>query len=514
MCVSPVLIKTSSGDIRRVPCNNCIDCCNKKATRNNLLCICEGEHYKYTMFVTLTYDRHSVPVARLERCEDGFQLRNLTQRLDGLFEDNIIWTGVLPKKDLLNLNTLFNENRFKYFKRGEIPFSCSYDVQCFIKRLRYYIEQAEYIPEGEKKIRYFAALEYGPKSFRPHFHILVYTNSTALQCILDHFVHKAWSFGRCDVQLSRGDAGQYTAQYTTGNTLIPAVHKMAGSIRPRCCHSKEFGLRKTDELSKKEPLLYYSALNQRYVQSGTKLLPIASSISLESALFPKSFAYSDTNDIRRLQCYCLLSEAKQIFGHGYTFREYSRFFYFYKDCSEYLPAQVRWIYEEKAKDKKHPLNENTFYSILCVSSRFLHLCKLLRLSPTEYLSLINKYYRDKKKEVLHNWYKNREQETFSSDQVIYDYDNLDDGSHLRSQKEKSYKSCGVNMSSPLTNVNSVKNLCNDLGISLPTLFHRYGKINDLKHNRKLAAAYCKAQTIRDYRLKHKELQDANSFLDY
>ena len=57
----------------------------------------------------------------------------------------------------------------------------------------------------------FRSSEYGPASFRPHWHLLLFSNSERFsQTVLEN-VSKAWSYGRCDASLSRGYAAQYVA---------------------------------------------------------------------------------------------------------------------------------------------------------------------------------------------------------------------------------------------------------------------------------------------------------------
>ena len=61
---------------------------------------------------------------------------------------------------------------------GDIPYLRKRDLQLFIKNLR------SYLPEYE--IRYFASGEYGPETFRPHFHLLLYVNDSELCTASDY----------------------------------------------------------------------------------------------------------------------------------------------------------------------------------------------------------------------------------------------------------------------------------------------------------------------------------------
>ena len=70
----------------------------------------------------------------------------------------------MKPKELLSILGKINHN-----VPNRIPYVCNRDLDLFLKRLR------SYYPD--EKIRYYALSEYGPTSFRPHWHLLLFSNS-------------------------------------------------------------------------------------------------------------------------------------------------------------------------------------------------------------------------------------------------------------------------------------------------------------------------------------------------
>lgn len=117
-----------------VPCGKCVLCREKKASEWSFRALCENQSSSSEpLFITLTYDNEHKP-------ERGVDKRH---------------------------------------------------VQNFMKRLRRNLDK-----EGiEHDIRYFACAEYGKKSLRPHYHLILWNFPrdkfyTLTSCL--HFVEKAW----------------------------------------------------------------------------------------------------------------------------------------------------------------------------------------------------------------------------------------------------------------------------------------------------------------------------------
>jgi hypothetical protein len=116
---------------------------------------------------------------------------------------------------------------------NRIPYVCNRDLDLFLKRLRSYYPY--------EKLRYYAVSEYGPTSYRPHWHLLLFSNSERFsQTVLEN-VSKAWSYGRCDASLSRGFAAPYVASYVNSFVALPDFYtQMPKVVRPKSFHSIGF----------------------------------------------------------------------------------------------------------------------------------------------------------------------------------------------------------------------------------------------------------------------------------
>lgn len=246
-----------------VSCGSCPSCILRRSgTQTNLLTTYSAQ-FRYVFFVTLTYAPCFLPtleVSIIETCTDdvadvpcvpdindldtnddntylfGFRsvprsasvkLKNST--VERTFKDpEIKFTYPMKPKELLSIL-----GKIKHNVPNRIPYVCNRDLDLFLKRLR------SYYPD--EKLRYYAVSEYGPTSFRPHWHLLLFSNSERFsQTVLEN-VSKAWSYGRCDSSLSRGFAAPYVASYVNSFVALPDFYtQMPKVVRPKSFHSIGF----------------------------------------------------------------------------------------------------------------------------------------------------------------------------------------------------------------------------------------------------------------------------------
>nr|DAV44050.1 MAG TPA: Replication associated protein [Microviridae sp.] len=246
-----------------VSCGRCPSCVlRRSAVQTNLLTTYSAQ-FRYVYFVTLTYAPRFLPtleVSVIEACTDdiadvpcvpniddldvgdpntylfGFRsvprstsvkLKNST--VERVFRDpEIRFSYPMKPQELLSILGKINHNI-----PNRIPYVCNRDLDLFLKRLR------SYYPD--EKLRYYAVSEYGPTSFRPHWHLLLFSNSERFSQTVCENVSKAWSYGRCDASLSRGFAAPYVASYVNSFVALPDFYtQMPKVVRPKSFHSIGF----------------------------------------------------------------------------------------------------------------------------------------------------------------------------------------------------------------------------------------------------------------------------------
>lgn len=168
-----------------VPCGKCPSCAKARASGWSFRLVKQGEVSTSALFITLTYDSKYVP----------FQYLN---------KDGELITAFKP--------TLNKEH-----------------LQLFFKRLRYY--QGE--NDKNLSVKYYAVGEYGGKTWRPHYHIILFNADAEHVC-------KAWDMGHVHIgQVTDASIG-YTLKYITKKGKIPQ-HKNDNRQKEFCLMSKGLG---------------------------------------------------------------------------------------------------------------------------------------------------------------------------------------------------------------------------------------------------------------------------------
>ena len=152
-----------------VPCGHCRLCRENRVNEWMTRCICESSSSMYPpLFITLTYDRQHYPK-------------------DGVSKD---------------------------------------DVQRFLKRLR---RRVEYNLGQKVHLRYFLVAEYGKKTKRGHYHLLLwnmpyvsmYEGQENSFYALWSFIRDAWQNGFIRVERCRDNSGRYCCKYMRKECVVP-----------------------------------------------------------------------------------------------------------------------------------------------------------------------------------------------------------------------------------------------------------------------------------------------------
>lgn len=260
-----------------VDCGQCDYCIHKRAQKASMRVKTAGSAFKHCWFVTLTYDNEHIPLFNCEVyhseyddvlsdsgvvygyekhslvpvskycCTDPQQLRHIYfTQVQGTVPYNRKSSQYEPVKDnwFLSMDAIRSfvaktQSATPYGKDGEIsarygnnliPYLNYVDVQNYIKRLRKHLKTAL---GSYETLHFYAVGEYGPVHFRPHYHILLFTNSEQIPKVLRQCHDKSWKLGRSDFQASRGGAASYVASYVNSSCSTPLLYRSCRAFKPR-----------------------------------------------------------------------------------------------------------------------------------------------------------------------------------------------------------------------------------------------------------------------------------------
>lgn len=173
MCLTPITIKSKiTGESHAVPCSKCPKCMARRVSSWSFRLLQEENQSTSALFLTLTYDTKHVPIT-----ENGFM--SLSKR----------------------------------------------DPQLFMKRLRKVHSQP---------LKYYLCGEYGGKTNRPHYHIILFNARIDL-------IQAAWQLGSIHYGKVSGASVGYTLKYMTKGKKIP-MHKNDDRQPEFALMSKKIGI--------------------------------------------------------------------------------------------------------------------------------------------------------------------------------------------------------------------------------------------------------------------------------
>lgn len=287
-----------------VDCGQCDYCIHKRAQKASMRVKTAGSAFKYSYFVTLTYDNEHVPLFNCKvlhseyedvvgisgdihfgdeyhkyipvseyQCDDNSALRHIFfEQVQGTVPFDREIKEYAPVKDnwFLSMDAIrsfiyktqsVDKTNYpaseQYGRDNLIPFLNYVDVQNYIKRLRKYL----YKQLGSyETLHFYAVGEYGPVHFRPHYHILLFTNSEEVSKVLRYCHDKSWKFGRSDFQITRGGASSYVSSYVNSLSSAPLLYRSCRAFRPRSRASLGFFEKGCDFVEGEEP---YAQIEQK-----------------------------------------------------------------------------------------------------------------------------------------------------------------------------------------------------------------------------------------------------------
>lgn len=316
-----------------VRCGTCPSCLVHRSNTQCALISNMSSRFKYAYFFTLTYSDEFVPRVSIEvveregadteidaymsdsdprhlpyddsryviaatylprsgcfRVHDSGRVRDFSQT-----EESYQFTHPLSGKEIQDL-LIASNGRYDFTRkcvvfpsidecRNEILVLNPYDQNLFFKRLRKLIAE-----KYDEKICYYLVSEYGGRTYRPHWHGILFFNSDELTSSICELVSKSWSYGRTDCSLSRGSAAGYVASYINSFVDLPEFFNRHKKIRPRSYHSKGLSVNKlfcqSSDISKLQEVSS-SCFDGFSVPINGEYVTVKPSRSYERTVFPR-----------------------------------------------------------------------------------------------------------------------------------------------------------------------------------------------------------------------------------
>lgn len=280
-----------------VDCGQCDYCIHKRAQKASMRVKTAGSAFKYSYFVTLTFDNEHIPLMYCKvlhseyedvvgisgdihfgdeyhnyipvseyQCDDNSALRHIFfEQVQGTVPYDREIKEYVPVKDnwFLSMDAIrsfisktqaVDKTDYpaseQYGRDNLIPFLNYVDVQNYIKRLRKHLFKKL---GSYETLHFYVVGEYGPVHFRPHFHLVLCTNSDEVAKVLRHCHDKSWNLGRSDFQRAAGGASSYVASYVNSLCSAPLLYRSCRAFRPRSRASIGFFEKGCDFVEDEEP---------------------------------------------------------------------------------------------------------------------------------------------------------------------------------------------------------------------------------------------------------------------
>lgn len=424
-----------TGEIVTCRCGKCDACRNTRASNWVKRLDMEASCHKYVLFCTLTYDeQHVNQIVRLDY--ESFRTPTYLQPDTG------------EPIDLSECGETLDERDRQYIKDTKVCNVLSVrDFQLFIKRLRYYFDRTD---KGAL-LRYFICGEYGPRTYRPHGHMLLFFDSEKCANEIQLLLCKAWTdehgepLGTIyDPHFVSGSASQYCASYINSLSRLPRLY-LHRKVRPFHLFSKRPAIgslypsvKEVREIFDRGDIMF-----RRFDQRSNTFKDEYFWPSMSSRLYPRCQRFGSLSHADRVTLYRLVEE----FPPDLTAREIARRIkseYLDKPCDTFLGRYFREIAYKKVKSVRfvnteanrpwflkglpflpksyYPTktfdvvktetkryNENSLIRFVSVLSRVRHQSQIFGVSIPYYVSKIEAYYEKVSASRLKDYFKFQEE---------------------------------------------------------------------------------------------------------
>lgn len=229
MCLNPIsrsyVNYLGSRKSAACACGHCLECAQKYQNDWSFRLSCESIYWQHVYFVTLTYDNENLP---LQTIVDNTFLPDANAAVSSLShtKSRIAFLRNENNKDFFNVLTGSQIGDF-------LPEVNKTDCQLYLKRLRESL-RIKY----NSFIKFFLCSEYGPNTFRPHYHLLIYSHLPIGQISTE--IVESWKLGEVkykEIIYDHSPAGDfqnvagYVSKYVSKPTVFESPWVNFGFVR-------------------------------------------------------------------------------------------------------------------------------------------------------------------------------------------------------------------------------------------------------------------------------------------
>ena len=350
-----------------VPCRKCIRCRDSYSSMWSMRIENECKQHRYSLFVTLTYDNDHIPLFEpLFNSDGSCEVWSSNRCIDsGKFLS-------ASECSCLSPHGLEDSVCFAY--------PCKKDVQDWFKRLRSAIDyQLNKNKTDDFRLRYFICSEYGPRTFRPHYHAILWYDSEELQRHIGRLICETWKNGNTNFSLVNNSASQYVAKYVNGDTRLPSFlcTEFTSTFHLASKHPY-IGYCKADEESLRSNVLNGTYGQNKLNRNNGTFEFVPTPRNLENRLLPKCRGYRTISHSERVRIYATAYDYEQ---KGIDFKGL-------------LPFEF--------KGSVYP-STDIHATLVC-----LDWCKRYHMTPEIFVSLLEDYYYRKDMYLLRTQYEYQE----------------------------------------------------------------------------------------------------------
>ncbi|MGP1424207.1 MAG: rolling circle replication-associated protein [Prevotella fusca] len=306
-CLHPKRIYNKyTGETLYVPCRKCFRCRDTYSSHWASRIEKECTQHRFSLFVTLTLDNDHMALYEPLIMDDGTcQVWYSNRTCDsGKF---------LPADSCRSLSPVGMEDTACF------AYPCKKDIQNWLKRLRSAIDyQLNKDKSDDFRLRYFICAEYGPTTFRPHYHAILWYDNPVIQQHIDRLIRETWKNGNTVVSLVNNSASQYVAKYVNGDTRLPTFLRTEFTRTFHLASKHPYiGYSEADEDALRDNVLNGTYGHTELNRSTSALEFVSPPRSLENRLLPKCRGYRTLSYTERVRVYSLAYDYKQ---RGIDFR--------------------------------------------------------------------------------------------------------------------------------------------------------------------------------------------------